>query len=169
LLRKQGPEPPQAFTPAQASTDYSSPAGNGSAHSFNSTHWASGDYYQFQVSTVSLIGINIQWDQTGSGTAPASFELDYGTSPSGPFTLVSAYNVGTTSWSSSSHTNSSSFSFNLPAGANNQSTLFLRLIADANATSTAGTDKVDNVVVQTPEPTTLALLALAALPLIRRR
>ena len=33
-------------------TVYSTPAGNGSAHSFSSTAWSVGDYYQFQVSTV---------------------------------------------------------------------------------------------------------------------
>src|SRR5262249_6268835 len=33
---------------------YSTPVGNGSAHSFSSTVWAVGDYYQFEVSTLGL-------------------------------------------------------------------------------------------------------------------
>src|SRR5262245_52162078 len=68
---------------AGAST-YSSPAGNGSAHSFSSNAWAVGDYYQFQVSTTGMQGVIFSWDQTASNTGPGHFQLQYSTG--GPFT-----------------------------------------------------------------------------------
>ena len=49
---------------------YSTPAGNGSSHSFSSNTWAVGDYYQYQVSTTGLDDISIQFDQTSSNTGP---------------------------------------------------------------------------------------------------
>ena len=36
---------------AGSATDWSTPAGNGSANSFSSNTWAVGDYYQFSFST----------------------------------------------------------------------------------------------------------------------
>ena len=67
---------------ASNSTVYSSPAGNGSSHSFSSTIWAVNDYYQFEVSTLGLGGINISYDQTSSGTGPGNFLLEYSTNGS---------------------------------------------------------------------------------------
>src|SRR5262249_15573774 len=58
---------------------YSSPAGNGSAHSFSSNVWAIGDYYQFQVSTVGQSQIGLVFDQTSSGTGPRDFKVAYST------------------------------------------------------------------------------------------
>src|SRR5271165_4431061 len=50
---------------------YSTPAGNGSSHSFSANTWAVGDYYQYQVSTVGDSGtIYLSFDQTSSSTGP---------------------------------------------------------------------------------------------------
>src|SRR5438105_15687052 len=42
---------------------YSSPAGNGSVHSYSANTWAVGDYWQFQTSTLGSSGISLSWDQ----------------------------------------------------------------------------------------------------------
>ena len=60
-------------------TTYSSPAGNGSTHSFSSTAWAVGDYYQFQTSTLGDPNVAISFDQTSSNTGPRDFILQYST------------------------------------------------------------------------------------------
>src|SRR6266446_9928561 len=49
---------------------YSSPAGNGSAHSYSANTWAVGDYWQFQTSTLGFSGIALSWDQASSSTGP---------------------------------------------------------------------------------------------------
>src|SRR5882724_206108 len=59
---------------ASAAT-WSSPAGNGSAHSFSVNTWAVGDYFQFQTSTLGLNNILVSFDQTSSGTGPRDFKF----------------------------------------------------------------------------------------------
>ena len=51
-----------------STSTYSSPAGNGSAHSFSSNTWAAGDYYQFSTSTLGDSAISLSFDQTSSST-----------------------------------------------------------------------------------------------------
>jgi hypothetical protein len=60
-------------------TVWSSPVGNGSSHSFSADHWAVGDYWQFQISTIGLAPDFITYDQTRSSTGPAQFKLSYST------------------------------------------------------------------------------------------
>ena len=43
-------------THASSATIWSSPNGNGSAQSFNSSRWTVGDYYQFTTSTLGMSG-----------------------------------------------------------------------------------------------------------------
>ena len=54
---------------------YSNPVGNGSLESFSSNYWSVGDYYEFQTSSLGYTGVEIQFDQTRSGTGPATFDL----------------------------------------------------------------------------------------------
>ena len=68
---------------------YSSPAGNGSSHSFSGNTWAVGDFYQFAVSTVGAQNIQVSYDQTSSGTGPGQFYLAYSTDGVN-FTVASA-------------------------------------------------------------------------------
>src|SRR5690242_12730327 len=49
---------------AASATAYSSPAGNGSAHSLSANNWATGDYIQFHASTAGFSSISISYDQT---------------------------------------------------------------------------------------------------------
>jgi hypothetical protein len=64
---------------ASVSAVYSNPSGNGSSESYSSSHWAPGDYYQFQLSTSAYTDIKISFDQAGSSTGPRDFILEYST------------------------------------------------------------------------------------------
>jgi hypothetical protein len=133
------------------STTYSTPAGDGSAHSYNSTNWSSGDYYQFQISTAGYSNITLSFEQTSSGSGPADFNLQYSTNGT-TFNLVQSYSVGDTSWGTTGSPKSTIFSnISLPFAVTNQATVYIRM-TDADTTSaggasvgTAGTDRVDNV------------------------
>ena len=164
---------------------YSSPAGNGSSHSFSANTWAVGDYYQFQVSTLGFSGISIAYDQISSSTGPGQFTLQYSTDGSLFSNLGSQYTVLVNSspnaWSSSTPISASSFSFNLSSitALDNSPTVYFRIkqtgtlsSSQANGGSTAlaagGTDRVDNFIVSAtpvpvPEPSTLVLTAFGSL------
>lgn len=171
---------------AGAST-YSSPAGNGSAHSFSSNVWAIGDYYQFQVSTAGESQIGLVFDQTSSGTGPRDFKVAYSTNgttftDTGFTTQAPVNGSPNVAWGAGAGVQSLYRRFvdlsTIPA-VENQATLFLRIIdtstvsANGGAVATAGTDRVDNVSVlsQVPEPCSmlLAMIGLAGFGLGRRR
>jgi PEP-CTERM motif len=163
---------------ASAATDWSSPVGNGSLHAWSSTHWGAGDYYQFQVSSIALQNVVIDWDQTGSGTSPAAFALQWSTDGTtfNPFAL---YTVLLTvspnpAWSSSTAHPQYHFHDDLSSvtNLNNQPAIYLRLTAQAAASSVLGTDRVDNVNISgVPEPSSFILAALGLIGLVawRRR
>jgi hypothetical protein len=140
---------------AGAST-YSSPVGNGSAHSFSSNTFAVGDYYQFSVSTIGLNDIVLSWDQTSSSTGPRDFRLAYSTNGT-TFTDFANYSVLANAspnpvWNSTTASVLYSFTQNLSSitALNNQAAVYFRLIdnstiaANGGAVGTAGTDRVDN-------------------------
>jgi hypothetical protein len=141
---------------ASASAVYSSPTGNGSAKSYNSTYWAVGDYYQFSTSTTGWMNVSLSWDQTSSATGPRDFKLAYSTNGSS-FTDFATYQVPANSspnaWSILTSTTVAHFAYDLSSitALNDQATVFFRLIdtstTSANGTGTvgtAGTDRVDN-------------------------
>ena len=133
---------------ASASTAWSSPAGNGSIKSFSSTYWATGDYYQFQTSTIGYQNIAISWHQTSSSTGPTSFALRYSTDGSSFFDLLPGYTVGTAGWSSGSQNTGSIFGpVSGPPLLNNQPNVYFRLVSLVTPSNTAGTDRVDNIVI----------------------
>jgi hypothetical protein len=155
-------------------TSYSNPLGNGSAHSFSSTHWAIGDYYEFDFSTTGRTNLMLTFDQTSSATGPRDFKLQ--TSLNGSiWTDLTTYTVPNVTWNSTTRMSASSFgSFSLPDGI-----VGVRLV-DTSTTSTGGgtvgstgTDRVDNVSISgtsaatsTPEPSSLALLSLGIAGLV---
>jgi hypothetical protein len=154
------------------SSTYSSPVGNGSGHSYSSTAWASGDYFQFMTSTLGDSGISLGWDQTSSTTGPNSFMLEYSTDGStfnnvsvGSFT--NPYTVSTSvSWSSGSTSNATKYSVDLStiSALNNQTTVFFRLVDQSTG---SGTDRVDNFLVTgTPTAAPLPNAALAGLGML---
>jgi hypothetical protein len=144
---------------ASTAAVYSSPAGNGSPHSFSSNTWSAGDYYQFSVSSLGFQNLTLSWDQASSSTGPADFALAYSTNGTN-FVNVNNYSVlingsPNPSWNQSTSSSLYTLTDNLASiGAlNNQATVYFRLI-DTNTTAenggtvaTAGTDRVDNFTV----------------------
>lgn len=173
---------------------YSSPAGNGSSHSFSSTLWATGDYYQIQLSTLGSTGITLSFDQVSSSTGPGQFQLQYsldGTTFSevgmSDYTVL-ANAAPNPLWNSTTSSSMYSYTYNLSsvigAGIENQPSLYIRFTDDSTTAAnggtvgTGGTDRMDNIIVDAatttlvPEPSTLALAGAGAsmlLGLIRRK
>jgi hypothetical protein len=124
---------------ASSSTTWPSNVGNGSTHSFNSDHWASGDYYQFTTSSVGYNSIMITLSAVGSSTGPKNFKLDYSTDGITFFDSGYTYSlVSSPTWSSSTtHSDSTeNFSFYLTSitALNNDAAIYFRLI-DTSATT----------------------------------
>lgn len=141
---------------ASAATAWSSPAGNGSTHSFSSNNWSVGDYYQFSVNTTGYNGITVSWDQTSSSTGPRDFKFAYsidGVTFSDFATYSAAVNGSpNAAWNGTTSSAVYSLSQNLAAitALNNQSQIFFRIIdngsiaENGNAVASAGTDRIDN-------------------------
>jgi len=160
---------------SSSATDWSFPAGAGSARSFSANTWAVGDYYQFQVSTVGYDDIRVVFTQTSSGTGPRDFMFQYSTDGS-TFTDFATYAVrenASPGWSPTLTPEQAALftlSFDLSdlTTLDNQATVFFRL-TDNGTTSAAGgtvaaggTDRVDNFAV-VPEPTTYAGIIFGAI------
>lgn len=171
---------------ASAATDWTTPAGNGSANAMSSNTWAVGDYYQFSFATTGHADMLLSFDQTGSGTGPRSFALAYSTDGVS-FSTFGSYVVlvngsPNPAWSASSVSSVHSFSFDLSAvsALDNQGLVVIRLVDTATTSinggvvGTGGTSRIDNVTVAmapVPEPASYALLlgGLAAIGLLARR
>ena len=167
---------------ALAATTWSSPAGNGSTYSLSSNTWTTGDYYQVSMATTGYSDISVSWDQTRSGTGPASFSLTMSTDGGANFTtLLATYNVvqaglagtGTSSWNSV--TNQTGFTTTTIIGisAANQGNVLFRF-SSLSTPAAGGTNRIDNIsvtgaVVPIPTPGAVALIGLAGLVARRRR
>ncbi|NLX22401.1 MAG: hypothetical protein GXY55_12155 [Phycisphaerae bacterium] len=149
---------------------YSNPAGNGSAESFSSNYWSTGDYYQFETSTLGYTDVQFTFDQTRSSTGPATFDLLVSTDGTNWTTLATDYAVGTASWSSNPayYKPESVLGPFADASLDNQTKIYIRMVSKVTPTNTGGTNRIDNVTV-TPEPVTITLLGLGSLLFLRRR
>lgn len=141
---------------ASGSAVYSTPAGNGSSHSYSANYWGVNDYWQFSVSGTGASHIVVAWNQMGSSTGPRDFNFQYSTDGS-TFTTFASYSLpsSVTSWSAASSNALSAFSEDLSSvtALNNAPTIYFRL-KDADTTSvnggtvgTTGTDRIDNFTV----------------------
>ena len=153
--------------------NWSSPAGNGSSHSFSVNTWAQGDYFQFQVNSTGFTDILVSYDQTRSSTGPGTFTFSYGTDGVNftPFSvdytvLPNATVVGppaTAPWSATTARQSVyTFTFDLSSIStiNNSPTVFFRVTDDTATGAAGGTVRIDNFLVSAtavPEPSILAL------------
>jgi hypothetical protein len=153
-----------------ALTQWSFPAGNGSPQGFDADHWAVGDYFQFSVSTVGFNQIIVTFDQISSSTGPGKFLFEYSTDGTIFTSFGSDYTITGTSWSSSSHTGSTTFSNNLASISelDNKSTVVFRLVDDSmtsesgGTVGTAGASHVDNFIINgnaVPEPSAWGAIA----------
>lgn len=165
----------------QNSSSWSSPSGDGTAHSFCANHSAVNDYFQFETSTIGFRDIEITFEQTSSSTGPSAFKLVYSTDGVKYLDFAgNGYTVGTTSWSSTGPLKATILDFDLSSVAvlNNSVNVFFCLVdtSTANAGGTgsvgsSGTSRVDDFsinadsVVPVPEPAEQGLVA-ATLPLI---
>lgn len=161
-----------------AGTVYSNPAGNGSAESFSSNFWSIGDYYQVKTSTAGYQNIGISFDQARSGTGPGNFDLLWSSDGVNFSMLLNDYTVQVNGapnpvWSSGGAREAIYFvSSSLPAGADNLTDIWFRLVSDTPTGATGGTNRIDNVVVTgdlIPTPGAVALMGFAGLAAARRR
>jgi hypothetical protein len=145
---------------ASASTDYSNPAGNGSAESFSSNTWAIGDYYQFQTSSTGFEDIMLSWSQASSNTGPRDFELQYNFDGGSTFSSAAPYMVlanasPNPTWSTSTAHSEFNLNFDLSAisGLDNQPLITFRLVdvsivsANGSTVATGGTNRVGNFII----------------------
>lgn len=175
---------------ASGATVYSSPAGNGSSHSFSSNTWTVGDYYQFQVNTTGLANIIFSWDQTSSNTGPRDFQLQYSTNGTSFTNFGSVFSVlanasPNPTWNGVTPSSLYSFTSDLSAitALNNAPSVYVRLTmadttsANGGTVAAGGTDRVDNLIVSgtpVPEPgsivmATLGIAGLVTVGVRRRR
>lgn len=157
---------------ASGSTVWSNPVGNGSFESFSSNFWTAGDYYQFSVDTTGYTNIAFGWSQTRSSTGPADFRFEFSTDGGATFSTVLNYTVPAINWSSSVVDGSTVFGLTSVAGADNAGVVLFRLTSRVTPSNTAGTSRVDDIIVSgdlIPAPGALALAGLGGLFAGRRR
>ena len=141
-----------------AAPAYSSPAGNGSAHSFSANSWTNnpGDFYQFAVSTIGYTNIVVTFDSISSGTGPRDFYLAYSTDGINFTQFGGVYTNGNTpAWSTTTGNAAYSHTSDLSSitGITNQPVVYFRLVDNSTIASngggvgTAGTSRVDNFAV----------------------
>ncbi len=167
---------------AGSATDWTTPAGNGSANAFSSNTWAVGDYYQFSFSSLGFTDLLVSVDQIGSNTGPRDFTLSWSLDGSA-FTPFGNYSVlSSPAWSSTTPNAVHTYSFDLSAvdALEDQSTVVIRLINNSTTAigggtvAAGGTGRVDNFTVMAtpvPEPGALALMlaGLGAVGFLARR
>lgn len=186
LLADQGLGTASAFH-SSVTTDWSTPAGNGSVNSLSANEWSLNDYFQFSVSTVGYQGISVSWAHTSSSTGPGEFKLAYQVNGGGfvdflNYTVLpnSATLPGLGTWNSVTEIPGYNYYVDLSALTilDNATSVDFRLIMRSTADSTppgtvalTGTSRIDNFAVLAPEPSAVALvsLGLAALAFRRRK
>ena len=144
---------------------YSTPAGNGSTKSLSSNGWtnnpaaASGDYYQFAVSTVGYTNINMSFDAVGSATGPRDFVVKYSTDGVTYTQFGSAYTVlSSPSWSSGAPVTGETYTYDFSpiTSLANASVVYIRLVVNSTnnigggsggGIGGGGTSRIDNVIV----------------------
>jgi hypothetical protein len=155
---------------SSAASDWSTPAGNGSANSLSVNTWNVNDYFQFQLNTVGFTGISVSFDQTSSSTGPGLFNFAYSTDGTTFTTFATSYSVSADSgsWNSSTAKISDIFSFDLSGAAvlNDAPDVYFRII-DATTNSAGGgtvlgtgTDRIDNFTVSGTKKATEAVVAV---------
>ena len=163
---------------ANAETAWTSPSGNGSQYSLSSNRWGFGDYYQVDLSTSGFSNIAVSWDQARSSTGPQFFDLMYSVDGGANWvTALAGYEVlrsggggapGT--WSSSTYDPQYTRSFSFGAALDDQATVSIRFKAISDPAGTSGSNRIDNIFVESiPAPGAIALLGLAGLASRRRR
>lgn len=149
-----------------ANTTYTSPTGNGSLYSFSSNNWQPGDYYEIILPSTGWSELTLSWDQTRNTYGPSEFQLQYSTDGS-LFEALVDYTVQLSSgprttgtyWTSSTYNELYTYTIQLGEWANDQDTLYLRLVDNSDAASLAsGTNRIDNILVTGTEANTQPMM-----------
>jgi hypothetical protein len=174
-----------------AGSNWTTPTGNGSAHSLGVDNWNVNDYFKFSLSTVGQTSIFVTFSQTSSSTGPADFKLQYSTNNGINFNLASTYSVSANSgnWSTSSGNFAAGdeFTFNLSSVTalnNNAHVVFLlsdngTTAAGGGTVAAGGTSRIDDFFVSAgaaeypagfvvPEPGTWMLMGFGLLLGVQR-
>jgi PEP-CTERM motif len=169
---------------ANAATDWTTPAGNISTDSYGVNTFAVGDYFQFATESTGYTGITITFDQTGSGTGPKDFKVQYSadgisyTDLLGGAYVVLLNGAPNPSWGALTGGTIYSYSFDLAAvtALDNDTSIFFRLTNSSTSSinggtvAAGGTSRVDNFVVSgIPEPSAMLLGSFGVLGILRRR
>lgn len=155
---------------ASANTDWSNPAGDGTAESFASNNWASGDYFEFSttLNTSLYDSLVISWSQSGSNTGPKDFTFSYDIGSTGIFIGTETYAVSSSSsWTDLQYTidlSSVTGSSLIQVRLTNTSGVAINL----GSVGTSGSSKVDTFNISgnlsaVPEPSTYAAFAGVAM------
>jgi hypothetical protein len=160
-------------THATAATAWSTPAGNGSTKSFSANQWLPGDYWQFtfDATGTGFPVLTLSVDQTGSATGPKNFKVATSTDGTTFSDLpAGGYSLTAITFSAGTNNPAATFAFTLPAAMLLSSTDVVRLIDTSPTTGgainlgnvgTAGTDRVDNVILSAvPEASSAVLGAM---------
>lgn len=148
---------------------FSIPAGWGSAKSWASNGWATGEYFQFQTSSTGSSGITVSWEQTGSNTGPKNFRLEYSTDGTN-FTSYQTYALTNDSWSPTAAPAASQRSFDLSSvtALNNAATIYFRLtVVDTvsinnGVVAAGGTGRVDDFTITAAPPSGTPLITVGS-------
>jgi hypothetical protein len=141
-----------------ASTNWTSPVGNGNLKSLSANTWQVDDYFRFTVNTQFITIIKLTFDQTSSSTGPKDFKLQYSLDGNN-FTDITTYtvpfNTNTNtdySWGSTNYQSASTLSFDLSSitEINDLNSVQFRLTNTSTSAllggtiQTGGTSRVDN-------------------------
>jgi hypothetical protein len=153
---------------ANIQTSFTTPAGNGSAHSLSANNWTIGDYWLFHVSTLGFQNIQLSMDQAAAFNGPTNFNLLISTDGTTYTTAFSNLGVpsslGLTNVFATRTLDLSSFT-----QLNNATDVYFRLSSNIPGT---GTGLIDNFIVSglaVPEPGSMLLITGGALLLIHQR
>ena len=163
---------------ASSSTKFTFPTGNGSSNGFSSDRWTTGDYFQFDLSSVGYRGLKLKFDQTASGTGPLRFKLSYSMDRVN-FVDHQNYEIPKTSnaisWNLTNFNTTSTVNFDLSSLSQlaNKTNLIFRLVqrdtlSMTNGTvQTTGTCRVDNVEISgLPVDTNAPVLLMTGNPIL---
>lgn len=142
---------------SNASTNWTTPSGNGSNSAISSNNWSVGDWYVFKTSTSDFHSIVVMFDQTSSSQGPKDFKLQYSLD-SVTFTDCGNYTVPSSAttpinWIKKSANDSSQVTIDLRSilALNDASAVWFRMvcrttnsIGGATTLNSGGTSRIDN-------------------------
>jgi hypothetical protein len=172
---------PGSFTGvhADAASDWTTPAGNGSTDAYSVNTWTVGDFSQISTSSAGYENLTLTFDATGSNTGPKDFKVQASTDGVTYTDIGFSYSLTNDAWSPAAANPVSTKSTLLPASLNDQASIFIRLVQTSTTSinlgtvATGGTSRIDNISIEgialVPEPSSIALMFVSVGALAFRR